>query len=399
MNPRLRRIAALVGYPLFYVACLVFFAYVSAPWDRVRRALVDAFNVSSPLPVQIDKLTWSWHFPGVAATGVRFVGKSPGADANGKARQAPEYVVDDMYARVSVLPMLWGTQKLGFSLDGFGGNIDGTVKNSTEARELNLVLAGVDAAKMPYLGDLLGVPLGGTVDGKIELKMPQGKLSAAEGTIELEIADFTIGDGKTKIRDMIALPKVNAGKFVFHADVSEGTVKLTELSTSGPDLEIVSDGRIRLLDQFESSLAELNLRFKFSDKYKNKDDTTRSIFGTPGSNIPGLFDLDPKMKRARRADGFYAWHVVGPLFNLGIQPASGEGSDSPASRTRRSSLRGFARPSMPPPPPPPAADPQPSQPAQPVFYPPPGSPSPSPPPPTDQPNQPSEAPAPADTSQ
>ncbi|HEX4475363.1 MAG TPA: type II secretion system protein GspN [Polyangiaceae bacterium] len=398
MSPRLRRIAALVGYPLFYVACLVFFAYVSAPWDRVRRALVDAFNASSPLPVQIDKLTWSWHFPGVAASGVRFVGKSPGADANGKARQAPEYVVDDMYARVSVLPMLWGTQKLGFSLDGFGGNIDGTVKNSTEARELDLSLSGVDAAKMPYLGDLLGVPLGGTVDGKIELKMPQGKLSAAEGTTELEIADFTIGDGKTKIRDMIALPKVNAGKFVFHADVSEGTVKLTELSTSGPDLEVVSDGRIRLLDQFESSLAELNLRFKFSDKYKNKDDTTRSIFGTPGSTIPGLFDLDPKMKRARRADGFYAWHVVGPLFNLGIQPASGESTDSSASRSRRSSLRGFARPSLPspPPPPPPPVAPQQAPPLQTGFYPPPGSP---PPPPPDQPNQPSEAPAPADTSQ
>ena len=189
-------------------------------------------------------------------------------------------------------------------------------ERASDSRDLLVEFDAVDAAKMPYLSDLLGIPVAGSVTGKIDLKLPQQKLSLAEGTIDLQITDFELGDGKAKIRDTIALPKVKAGQFIFKADVTEGTVKITELSTKGTDLEVVSDGRIRLLDRAETSMAELNLRFKFADAYKNKDDMTRSIFGAPGSAVPGLFDLDPKMKRAKRDDGFYAWRITGPLQRL-----------------------------------------------------------------------------------
>jgi type II secretion system protein N len=200
-----------------------------------------------------------------------------------------------------------------------------------------LELSDVDVAKMPYVADLVGLPLGGKMTGKVDLKLPQEKLSLAEGVIELKIVDLTLGDGKTKIRDMIALPTVRAGEFSMKAEVTEGSVKLSELTTKGPDLEVVSDGRIRLMDRPESSLAELNLRFKFADGYKNKDEMTRSIFGAPGSSVPGIFDLDPKMKRAKRDDGFYAWRITGPLARLGFAPnAAGGGADSaPSPRGRR----------------------------------------------------------------
>ena len=350
MSPRLQRIASWAGYPLFYLACLIAFAYVSAPWDRLKSAVASGFNATSPLQMQIEKLTWAWRFPGIVAKEVKLVGTSPGLDDKGKPRPAPEYVVEDFFARVSVLPLLWGTTRLGFSVDGFGGSIDGSVKTSSDAREIDIELDDVDASKMPYLADLLGVPVAGTMSGKIELRLPQEKLTAAEGAIEFHIADFVIGDGKTKIRDMIALPKVKAGQFDMKADVTEGTVKIKDLSTKGPDLEVVSDGRIRLMDRFDASLVELNLRFKFADAYKNKDDTTRSIFGAPGSNVPGLFDLDPKMKRAKRDDGFYAWHITGPVAHLNFSPASAGAPDAAATRSRRAPLKGFAPRKAPAPP-------------------------------------------------
>ncbi len=340
MTPRLQKTFAWVGYPLFYFACLVIFCYVCLPWDRVKTAIVSSFNGSSATRLQIDKLTWSFRFPGVVAKGVRFIGATPPTEGGAKPKAPPEYDMDEMYARVSVLPLLWGTTKLAFSLDGFGGNVDGEVKSAPDSRDVTLELDGVDAAKTPYLSDMLGVPVGGTVTGKIDLKLPQGKLSLADGTVDLEISDFEIGDGKTKIREMIALPKVKAGTFHFKADVTEGTVKLTELSTKGPDLDLVSDGRIRLTDIPQTSLVELNLRFRFSDAYKNKDDMTRSIFGAPGSTVPGIFDLDPKMKRAKREDGFYVWRISGPLERPSVQPAASPLSER--GRGRRSQLRGFA---------------------------------------------------------
>jgi type II secretion system protein N len=371
VNPKIKRFLAWTGYPLFYFACLALFCYVSAPWDRVKNAVTSGFNASSPLRMEIDRLTWAFRFPGIVAKGVKLVGEAPPPDASGKPRAAPEYIVDELYARVSVFPLLWGTTKLAFSLDGFGGDIDGSVKNATEGRDLLLELDGVDAAKMPYLAGLLGIPIAGSVNGKIDLKLPQNKLPAAEGTVELHITDFEIGDGKTKIRDTLALPKVKAGEFVFKADVTEGVVKITELSTKGPDLEVVSEGRIRLMESVDASVGDLNLRFKFSDAYKSKDDMTKSIFGAPGSSVPGLFDLDPKMKRAKRDDGFYAWHITGPLSRLSFQPSTA-GSDS-ASRARRSPLRGFAKPAPKPPEPkpeeaetPPAAPAPPPAPAPPA---------------------------------
>jgi len=412
VNPRLRRLLAWVGYPLFYMFCLMVFAYVSAPWDRLKNALISGFNSGSPLKMEIEKLSWSWHFPGISARGVKLVGTAaPAPDASGKPHAPPEYVIDDMYARVSVFPLLWGTTKIGFSLDGFGGDIGGAVKNASDEREFDLDLDDVDAGKMPYLTELLGAPLAGTVTGKIELRLPQGKLSSAEGTVSLHIVDFTIGDGKSKIRDTIALPKLNAGKLDLEAEVSEGTVKITQFSTQGTDLELVADGRIRLMDRMESSLAELNLRYKFSEAYKNKDDMTRGLFGSPNSNVPGLMDLDPKVQRAKRDDGFYAWHATGPLAVLNFQPAT-LGSDG-AAKNRRSAVRGVTRPTPPklpapaaPPPPepqpmpetPPLPPPAPVAPPipvpQPVVTPPPPPPPPPPPQPVAPPPPP---PPPAET--
>lgn len=343
MNARLGRIAAWVGYPAFYLASLMAFCYVCAPWDRVKNAAVSGFNASSPFRMEMEKLTWSWRFPGVVAKGVKLVGAAPPAEPGQKPKPAPEYQIEELVARVSVLPMLWGTQKAAFSMDGFGGTIEGAMKSSIEARETTLELDDVDASKVPYLAEMLGIPVRGTMKGKIEIRAPQDKLAQADGSVELSIADLEIGDGKTKIRDTIALPKVRAGQFQLKAEISEGTVKITELSTKGPDLEVVSEGRVRLMERFDSSLAELNLRFKFADAYKSKDDMTKSIFGAPGSNVPGLFDLDPKMKRAKRDDGFYAWHITGPVMRLTFQPATG-GSDTGGARTRRPPLRGFSKP-------------------------------------------------------
>lgn len=329
INPRLRRILAYAGYPAFYVVCLALFSYVCAPWERLKNALVTSFNASAPLHMQIEKLTWAWRFPGIVAKEVKLTGTPPAAEPGGKPKPAPEYVVDDLFARVSLFPLLWGTTSVALSLDGFGGSIDTNVKTGSDGRQMQIELDGVDAAKMPYLADLIGLPLGGTVTGKIDVKLPQEKTSLADGTVELHIADLTLGDGKTKIRDMIALPTVRAGQFTMKADITEGTLKISELSTKGPDLEVVSEGRIRLMDKLDSSLAELSLRFKFADAYKNKDDMTRSIFGTPGSSVPGLFDLDPKMKQARRADGFYAWRITGPLARLAFAPGGGGGAVGP----------------------------------------------------------------------
>ena len=67
---------------------------------------------------------------------------------------------------------------------------------------------------------------------------------------------------------------------------------------------------------------------------------TRGLFGAPGSNIPGLFDLDPKNRRAKRPDGFYGWRITGPLSKLQFEPAPL--STSPTGAPTAGPMRGFS---------------------------------------------------------
>ena len=114
--------------------------------------------------------------------------------------------------------------------------------------------------------------------------------------------------------------------------VEEGLVKIEKFAVRGPDLELESEGTIRLRDPFGTSRSDLTLRFKFTDQYKTKNDMTKGLFGEPGSKVPGLFDLDPKIKRAKGSDGFYSWRMSGPFAKLSFQPARGS---SRAKKSRR----------------------------------------------------------------
>jgi hypothetical protein len=121
--------------------------------------------------------------------------------------------------------------------------------------------------------------------------------------------------------------------------VKDGSVKVEKLSAQGPDLELSSEGRIRLRDPFGTSRSELTLRFKFTDRYKGKSDVTKGLFGTPGSSAPGAFDLDPKIRSAKQPDGFYSWRVFGPLARLDLQPAARSTAPA-ATKARRSATKG-----------------------------------------------------------
>jgi hypothetical protein len=83
-------------------------------------------------------------------------------------------------------------------------------------------------------------------------------------------------------------------------------------------------------DQATDSLCDSQVRFKINDAYRNKSDITKSLFGAPGSSAPALFEMaDPRIKQSKRADGFYAWTMRGPLGRLEFIPAGGGGAAIP----------------------------------------------------------------------
>jgi hypothetical protein len=164
---------------------------------------------------------------------------------------------------------------------------------------------------------------------------------------------MVVSDGKTKIQGLIELPAASLGDLVLSAEAKDGVLKIDKLAATGKDLELVGDGRVGLHDGWPSSVADLFIRFKFTDAYRGKNDLTKTLLGAPGSTTPALIDTQvAKMKKAKRSDGFYGFHAHGPLKRIQFDP-SAEGSSAkgasaagagPSVRTKSESPFGTHRP-------------------------------------------------------
>jgi type II secretion system protein N len=332
VTPRLRRILISVGYGSAYSFLLLLFFYLTFPYDRLKDRIVRDFNARQtgpdPMRLEIDEIDSYW-LSGVEAEGVRLVSKAE-APRDAKDKKAKDKVtgIEHAHARLSILSLLIGRRSVSFGADAFGGAVEGTIVDSDAERNVEIEIEALDLGQTPLLAGLLGLPVSGALSGTIELVAPEARLSKANGKIALKVTGVSVGDGKAKIRDLIALPKLDAGELTIAADAKAGQVKVTEISARGPDLELSADGGIRLRDQADQSYLNLTTEFKFTDRYTNKDDLTRALFGKSGA-----FDLDPKNRRAKRSDGFYSWRITGslskPLFapNPMAPPKKGKGSE------------------------------------------------------------------------
>jgi len=316
MTPRLKRGLVILGYSAFYFFTFVVFFYWTFPYDRLKERIVRDFNARQSGPgamrLELDDLSSYW-LSGIEAEGLRLV--SP---PEGKSKKPTVTTVESAHARLSLFSLLIGRRSVSFGADAFGGSLDGNISDSDAERVVELEMDALDLGQTPMLAGLIGLPVTGALSGTIELAAPEARLSKAEGKISLKVTGLSVGDGKAKIREIIALPKLDAGTLALDAEVKSGTVKVTQLSGSGPDLELGAEGTVRLRDQPGQSTLQLTSEFKFTERYTNKDDITRALFGPSGA-----FDLDRKNRAAKRPDGFYSWRVSGTLDKPHFLPFGG----------------------------------------------------------------------------
>ncbi|HVY48699.1 MAG TPA: type II secretion system protein GspN, partial [Minicystis sp.] len=341
MKDRLVRVAKLLAYPAFYLFCLALFGYLAFPYSRLKDRLVAEFDRRagrSGQRLEIEHVSSYW-FSGVEATGIRLViprkeEPSPfkGVGATDDAAKPKENVIaiDEAHVRVRILPLLIGRVRLSFWASGMGGEISGVMPIAGSNGDISVQLEKVDIGKIePLVSAIGGIPLRGAASGKIELAPEDGKLSRSTGTIELTVNDVVVSDGKTKIQGLIELPAARLGDLMLTAQAKDGVLKIDKLQANGADLELVGDGKVGLHDNWQNSVADLFVRFKFTDAYRGKNDLTKTLLGAPGSSVPALIDTQvPKLKRAKRADGFYGFHAHGPLKRLQFDPSSEGGAAS-----------------------------------------------------------------------
>jgi type II secretion system protein N len=313
--------AGMIGYPLFYVACLCAFGSLTFPYDKLKERIIASFNAqqrsaNAQEELQIDEMSGYW-LSGVRVKGVRLLsapsepGKPPGT-----------IELDEVTARYSILSALVGGSDASFDVFAFGGEASGSYEAHGTDKSVDVTFDGIDLGQVGPIVDLLGVPLQGKLGGTLRLAMPEGKASKAAGALSLEAKDVAVGDGKAKIKGTLALPRVDVGTLTLAAEAKDGILRITKLVAGGKDVEVQGDGRITLRDGVSDSLVDAQVRFKINDAYRDKSDMTKTLFGAPGSNAPALFELaDPRVKQSKRTDGFYGWALRGALGHIEFSPA------------------------------------------------------------------------------
>jgi type II secretion system protein N len=140
--------------------------------------------------------------------------------------------------------LLIGRVTLWFGAKAFGGSVDGWTRANSEGRVLEVNVENVDIGQIDAVGEMVGgLPLSGTLKGKLAWSLPEQKLAKASGTVALSIAELTAGDGKTKLAGKLALPKLNVGAFELEAEAKEGTLKIDKLGAQGQDLDLAGKAR------------------------------------------------------------------------------------------------------------------------------------------------------------
>jgi type II secretion system protein N len=336
------------GYVLAYLFAFVVFAYVSFPYERLRTYVISMYNANQVTPadnrLEIDSLTWSWRFPGIVAEGVRLVVNPPPL-AEGQKAPPPQYLeAEEVFVSASAFALLTGAREASFGAQALDGEVAGWARDSDSGRHLEIQLDGVNPGKIPQLASTIGLPLAGRLSGHASVEVPEGNVTKAEGTVDLAAEDLVLGDGKAKIQNTIALPELHVGTFNLKAQITGGRLKIDECTAQGRDLDLALTGSVRLRPKVEASVADLELKFSFAEKYRNQSDMTKALFGQPESKIPGLFDTATSSHLSKQEDGSYGARLTGTVARMqprplgarrGASASSGTSSTSKARRSRR----------------------------------------------------------------
>jgi type II secretion system protein N len=336
VKERLRAALPYLGYVAFYLFTFALSAYFAFPYDRLRDRLVAELSTPTKgartkMAVEIDELGPHW-FTGLSATGVRLLFSSGRpVSASAEAEKPTTVELDEVHAHFGPFAKLLGKTKISFWARAFGGEIEGLYADSEAERHIEAEAKEIVANRVEPLRGLLGIPLQGVLQGKLDITMPERKAHKASGAFTLAVTDLAVGDGEAKILDTIALPKLNVGALEFDSEIKDGTLRLTKFGAVGQDVELAGEGKVSLRENIADSFADLYFRFKFSDGYRGKNDKTKALLGEPGSSTPPAFEFVPKVKQSKRSDGMYGWHLTGSLSSPRFDPYSGNPPSSATS--------------------------------------------------------------------
>jgi len=374
LTPRQRKLATYAGYPIFalFVALLAF--YWSVPRVRVKDRLETALSADvmsgQPLAigmdVQIGELTMKM-FTGLGFRAKDIVLRTRPLTPGEKPAR---YIIDDVRVRLGLFSTLFGRPSYSFLAHALSGSVDGHVSGNSDGSKVDvdiekLVLNGVPGIQQSFGG----LPVDGTVSGKLDVTVPKNLIANANGTIDVDIEDISIGDGKAKLTVPgdpflaagLTVPRIRLGKLSGQIVIDKGKARFEGVRLHSADGDASLDGYLELHDPIGMSQMHAYLKFRPSEALLKREPTLELLVNSMAGT-------------AKRSDGYLGIQMTGPLTSMFFLPSK----DPPfgVTTSNEPSVSATPTPPMPsprlptppvvsqpvvapPPPPPPVAQPEP----------------------------------------
>lgn len=223
---------------------------------------------------------------GAAAEGPKDARAKGGAAAGGPPEKDPFFIsIPRVAAGFSpVSSLLNFAPTVDFLVDLGGGDIRGNFTQSSKSRALKIDINKLELAKTPILEQYLGVPILGQLGGDIALELHPRQPQVIGGDIKLKGNALTVAKSELhtdKLGPMafIDVPETDFGQLDAHMTIGQGEDKSKsklEIEAfsfhNGQDVRGEIWGHVDLGRNAGQSIARIEMRFQFDDKYIRSND-------------------------------------------------------------------------------------------------------------------------------
>jgi type II secretion system protein N len=294
---QLRQILKWAGYPAFFLVCFVFFAYKTFPYERLADRLIQEARVRG-YDLEILDLTHS------GLTGLTFESLRLILPEENDGTPPLDIIFEELTVSTSLLSLLSDTKSYSFDAELAGGEAEGDLTLGEDEMEIEAELEDINLEEIPAVRRFTKVPLGGTLQGEVELMMPS-EVAESRGHVEITIERLSLGDGKSQL-DIpgwggLTMDQADAGNLELLATVEGGMAEIERARSHGQDLKLDLLGKIRLARPLKRSELNLLLRLKIEESYRQRS-----------SKVATMLELaSEELAAASTPDGALQYSIAG----------------------------------------------------------------------------------------
>jgi type II secretion system protein N len=234
--------------------------------------------------------------------GVRFTGVTL------ESRDGARVPLEEVQASLRLRSLLVGRRGFDFDARMYDGRVKGLFEEGRSVRRVAAHVQGLDLSKAGAVRKAVGLDLGGTVEGDVDVTLDLREVAKSAGRVDLRVDKASVMGGAVNLASLggtLTIPRADLGTVVAQATVQDGKAVFDKLEARSPDLELASEGlAVTLQPRLAYSPLFGKARFKVQDAFWQKS-----------GNAAMKSVTEMALASARGRDGSYSFQVFGTLVS------------------------------------------------------------------------------------